>query len=172
MNVREHRRSHLVNAAALVAPVLAFVLVQFGLLGDPALAPAATGTTDQAPGAAPRDASRPQIAALAWMNVWSEPASWPSPMNHPEPEVAATPDAAKPDAPPSATPQAHDEPAPLPVVSTIMGTSRGGLATLNGRVSRVGDRIGAWTVTSIDAQRRTVTLSHADGRTVDIMPAK
>jgi hypothetical protein len=172
MNVREHRRTHLVNAAALVAPVLAFVVVQFGLLGDPALAPAAPGTTDQSPKPAARDATRAQTAALAWMNVWHEPASWPSPMNHPEIEVATTPDTT--DAAPqaSASPQTPDEPAPLPIVSTIMGTSRGGLATLNGRVSRVGDRIGAWTVASINAQQRTVTLSNADGRTVEITPAK
>lgn len=59
------------------------------------------------------------------------------------------------------------DPTPTLTVNSIMAGRGGAMATVNGKLRRVGDEVApGWKVSAIDPVEGTVTVAHADGREV------
>lgn len=59
------------------------------------------------------------------------------------------------------------DPGPAISVNSIMAGRGGAMATVNGKLRRVGDEVApGWKITAIDAGAGTVTVLHADGREI------
>lgn len=59
------------------------------------------------------------------------------------------------------------DPAPAISVNSIMAGRGGAMATVNGKLRRVGDEVApGWKIAAIDAGAGTVTVRHADGREI------
>jgi len=67
----------------------------------------------------------------------------------------------------TSAPAAPVDPGPAISVNSIMAGRGGAMATVNGKLRRVGDEVApGWKITAIDAGAGTVTVRHADGREI------
>ena len=102
-----------------------------------------------------REWTEQQLAATRHIELLRTKDFGPSPLLHqqppPRPNSTRPPD----------TPRIH--PPPDVSVKTILKTSRGNIALINGRLYRVGGKIGdGWIVMVIDADARLVLIKHED----------
>jgi hypothetical protein len=169
-------------AGAAVAPLVMVHLLRTVLAVGPAPAPAAAlqPVVDIPPIADPtavlhRPPTPEQEKALAWLSQRGPIKIGRSPMDHREPPPVVVPPPA-PDPEPTAPPV---QPAPgfdygaaptLTVTAVLTRADGSCLATINGRVYQVGDRVAKWwTITQIDGATWTVSAKCEDGRTVQAM---
>lgn len=150
-------------ALALAAPPAILIALVLSGQSVPAPAPAATLIPEQPaqPTAAPNAARAQQ--AIDWVQNWHAPASIASPMLYHAPAAAPAP-----------APAAVEAPSVLPqfVVKTVMGAGDRVMASINGKVYRVGDQpIPGWTIRAMDAKSKRVDLAGPDGQTISATPA-
>lgn len=149
-------RSGLIGLGSVAAPVAAFLAakVLFGV--GPSASPAQT--QDEPPAAASTSGlvskmTPEQARALAWLKTLRLDPDMPSPLVQPE-RVAA----------PEPAPSAAPDPLGLVRLSTILETSQGVWATINGKTYREGDVAEGYTLRSIDVRGRRVELVGPDGQ--------
>jgi hypothetical protein len=160
-------RSRLVALGALLGPVAALWGMKLVVGGGPAEAPAAIASVSAEPQASalPPARGESQLRAEEYLAGWVMPPGVRSPMNHPPAPVEPVPEAVMP--PPALV--ASKEPAPAFAVNTIFATPAGGMATINGKVRRVGDALAnGWKVESVDVKGRVVHLSGPGGATMEL----
>lgn len=170
-------RAKLPWIAAAAAPVL--IVQAFRFLGTDSLSAARANSVavDSGPFqtvVVPTVATPEQQKALAWIKAHPTMLSLNNPLR--DPGVAAPQDPPKiPDvvqsAPVPLEPPATVDLAPPPLVVTgMMGTGPDALATVNHKVSRVGDSLtNDWTLVAVDSRRRAIIVRHTDGREVEII---
>lgn len=162
------------EAAALLGP-LALVVVMRSDRPEPIAPPPAAVLVSaalMAESGAPAPMSDDQRLALEWLAARDRDAAMVSPMDHPTPRPVRPVAVAEPEAvTPADEPEAGAEVSPLEgfKLTAIVGTSDGGLASINGRVYRIGDELAAgWRISEIDVQAQTVTATNEDGRSATI----
>jgi len=98
-----------------------------------------------------------QRRAMDWLAKWKSPTELASAFNHPlAPKAADTVDQDQPAPPVAASPR---EVVPAFSVSAIMSSNSGGMATVNGKVYRIGDEPApGWRIRAIDHHRKMVEL--------------
>ena len=182
LNLDQRTKTKAAWVATLLAPLLAVQSVRYLVIGDahPFAAGAAMQTTTMTPVAMP-DAPKPPTSAQAkaaqWLNGRTVALNLHSPMDRPDPVATPAPTPiAEPVAPiaPAPAPRLDDTPRHLVLTGILggAGESARSLASINHRIYRVGEEVvTGWRVTSIDSKRRSVTLSHQDGRTLEMEPA-
>ncbi len=156
--MRLSRRSGLVGLGSVAAPVAAFLFVKVVIGVGPSASPAQTpddlpavaGTTGPTAAVTPE-----QKRALAWLATLKLDADMPSPLEQPEAEAV-----------PETVQQPVAAPDPLDGVrlSTILETSQGVWATINGKTYRQGDVAEGYTLRSIDVRGRRIELVGPDGQ--------
>ena len=158
--------SRLLPVVCILAPVCAVVAARVCFTVGPAEAPAAVPagqllpslTTASTPGRTRLTDS--QTAALAYLGSLQRGDELDSPMARPS-APAAGPISKDPGQP--AMPS-YDPTQDL-ALSSVMGTGPRAIASISGRIYRLGEEIIAgWTLTSVDVRNRTATLTNADGR--------
>lgn len=173
MNINPNVQQRLLLLAALAAPVI-IVQVMRGVLGAgamPASSRAAQVSAEPAPPEAapattPADA-KAQAKLAAWLETQSPSperlASLRSPMDYvPAPTTVQPASPATPTAAPTPNGPRH----PM-VLGTILHTSRGAIAAINGQVLRVGEEVEpGWTLIAIDVESRTATVQGPKGQTL------
>ena len=101
-----------------------------------------------------REWSEEQLAATRHVELLRTKRFGPSPLLHQQPPPPPNNNTRPPD-----QPRIH--PPPNVSVKTILKSGRGNIALINGRLYRVGDKIGdGWIVTVIDADARSVLIEH------------
>ncbi|MBL8744830.1 MAG: hypothetical protein JNK58_00585 [Phycisphaerae bacterium] len=166
MKLRTRRRTSAAVVVALLAPILAFAVILFVSQAGPASAPASPAPTVAI--AEPTSTlTKEQARAASWLASWTRPDRIESPMLYP----TRRPQEAAPEAPaeaPAAEPAAS---IPEFVVKTVMGSGDRAMASINGKVYRVGDEpIPGWKIVSMDSKAKRVELSGPGGRTISIAP--
>ncbi len=165
MNAATNKRPHATAALALVTPLALLAALRFLGGTGPASAPAASLAP---PIAVPASTSAPtpkQSIAAAWLAAWTPPDQIESPMLHPRHEEQAA----------APTPTSH-APAPQPTtpqftVKTIMGSGDRVMASINGKVYRVGgEPAPGWKITAIDAATKRVEITGPARQTLSITP--
>lgn len=155
----------------LAGPVLALSALKLVLSATPSIAPAAMTQPEVTPPPAPMPTAAPteaQMNASAFLDTWSAPESVRNPMHVP-PAPEPTPAPEQPAQPAAATPTA--EPQPKFAVGAIAGTPGRAIASINGRVQRVGDVIApGWTIREIDVAKRRVRVEGPGGGVVELAP--
>lgn len=172
-------------AVAMIAPVLAAAALRFLSDAGPATAPAAIvalseSTLDPAansadaaaatgPGREPMNVSvSAAIRARQWLSNWTVPPDLTSPMLHPSPAPEEAPAPAPEIAPAPTPPPAAD---PTFTVTSILGAGQRAMASINGRVCRIGDEPApGWRITAIDPVAKKVEIAAPDGRTIGVRP--
>lgn len=169
----------LLPAIALVAPVLAvqFFRSVLGAGADVAASNAGQAPmTDPAAAAAIETPTAPVTAeqkrAVAWLASLNRQDPARSPMDHPKVASDTPPPAPslEPDAP-TTKPAPADAPHPKSDITlgAIMGSSRGSLASIGGRIFRVGEQLEAgWTIEAIDPKLQIVTLAGPDKAKIEL----
>lgn len=160
-------RSRLVALGALLGPVAALWGMKLLVGAGPAHAPAAMESlaSQQQTPALPAARGEHERHAQAYLANWVMPPGVRSPMNYPPapPEPVHEPVVA------IAAPETPKEPAPAFMVNTIFATPAGGMATINGKVRRVGDALAnGWKVESVDVRTRIVRLAGPGGATMEL----
>lgn len=164
---RKHDR--LLALLELAGPVLALSALKLVLSATPSIAPAAMTQPEVTPPQAPTPTTAPseaQLKASAFLESWSAPKSVRNPMHLPPAPIAQI----APEATPVPTaPDAAPEPQPKFAVGAIAGTPGNAIASINGRVHRVGDIIApGWTIRDIDVAKRLVRVDGPGGQTIDL----
>ena len=112
---------------------------------------------DVAPAAAVRTFTPEEIAARTFAESKRGQPVGEAPLVYPKPAPTEAPSVAA----------AAADPAPAISVNSIMAGRGGAIATVNGKLRRVGDEVApGWKITAIDAGAGTVTVRHADGREI------
>lgn len=168
MSIPHRQKSRLIALAALLGPIGAIWCVKTFVGAGPAHAPAALTPVDQPAAQAPVEPVRiaEQKSADEYLSRWVMPPAVRSPMNHPP-----APDEPPPAAPvEQRAPVAATEPPPVVAVSSIFRTAGGAMASINGKIRRVGDPIAnGWKVKDVNVQTRTVTLEGPAGATLEVV---
>jgi hypothetical protein len=183
MSLSPSVRRRLLPIAGLAAPVLALQVAQSLLAVGPSSAAGSSPRNYVPPSAvpvppaakAPAPLTPDQSRALEWLRAAGKGAAVRSPMEAaaprtPEPVVERTPEPIV-ETPPTV---AVKEPLPVPRVSLTTILNRpddagGAIAAINSKIYRVGDQVApGWTLTAIDRDQWTVTLTCEDGRTITV----
>lgn len=154
-------RERLLLVGAFAAPLaLALALRALGSGPGPAAAFADEelfDMPDPAPAATVRTFTPEELAAAAFAESKRAEPVGEAPLVYPK---AAPVEAASASAAPV-------DPGPAISVNSIMAGRGGAMATVNGKLRRVGDEVApGWKITAIDAGAGTVTVRHADGREI------
>ncbi|MCC7389343.1 MAG: hypothetical protein IT431_11295 [Phycisphaerales bacterium] len=166
MTLQRPDAARLLPVAGILAPVCAVLAARVFFTVGPAEAPGAVPagqalpslTTAAAPGRT--RLTDAQAAALAYLGSLTRGEEIDSPMARPSAPTAG-PITADPDLP--AVPS-YDPTQDL-ALSSVMGTGPRGIASISGRIYRLGEEIIAgWTLTAVDVRNRTATLTNTDGR--------
>ncbi len=176
MNRPNRARRRLLPAAALVAPVAVVMLMRLLGTGYPAHSVAAV--PDPAPAAAPTEPTAPPAPLLASKAEVDRALAWlathrlgiggkkiaRSPMDFEPAAPVAAPQAPAPVAPAPTAARATRPTGPVNL-SSVMAIEGGALATINGRIVRVGDTLEpGWTVLEIDPRGLCVLIQGPDER--------
>lgn len=159
--MRRAGRERLLVVGAFAAPLaLALALRALASAPGPGLAFADEplyDTPQPTPVGAVRTLSPAELAARAFaLSKRGEPIG-DAPMVYPK---AAPTEAA-------GAPAAPIDPGPALSVNSIMAGRGGAMATVNGKLRRVGDEVApGWKITAIDAGSGSVTVRHTDGREI------
>jgi hypothetical protein len=176
MNRPNRVRRKLLPAGALVAPVAVVLILRALGTGYPAKTVAAvtetalppSDTPEAAVPPAPPLASKAEVErALSWLRAREGTAPARSPMDF-EPAVQAAPEAPEPAAPAPSAARPTKPSGPVNL-SSVMATEGGALATINGRIVRVGDSLEpGWRVVEIDARRVSVVIEGPEARRLEL----
>jgi hypothetical protein len=183
MSNSKDTKQRLMLLAALAAPVV-IVQVMRGVLGAGAM-PAASHAAPMSADPAPADAGAPaapvspaeakargRVAAwLAELPDNSERlASLRSPMDQvPAPTVVtpAAPQGPEPAEPAPVVRTSPDGPRGPMVLGTILNTSRGAIAAINGQVLRIGEEVEpGWVLVGVNLEARSATVQGPKGQTI------
>lgn len=151
-----------IEFAALAAPLVLIVLVRIVLSPAPVAASGAALVTQPTPMVlTPRTLTSDQQRARAWIESLDASSTLASPFEL-APKAAAVVSVS--------TPQvSRRDPAAGLRLTSVLGSDRGGFATINGRVYRPGDRVNdSVTLVSIDVRAKRVVLQLEDGRRVEL----
>jgi hypothetical protein len=159
----------LAEGAAVAAPLIVLSVARLLLGSAPESINAQGAVPTPAPLVAPaaKPLSAEQQRAAAWVKGLTTGAPLRSPMDHPTPYTRAQPE-------PEPAPRPAPDPVPIPVIAAadplsgltltgVLGNDTGGLAAVNGRIYKVGDRIRGMAVTAIDIKNNVVELTTSDG---------
>ncbi len=165
-------RRKLLPLGVLLAPALAVQLFRLASGAQPATGHAALSPIENPeaiaiPPVPPMKAD--QTRALAWLRSRSRDRIERSPMDHPPAE------ALPPAPPPPLTEPDPEQPRPLstmktrPELRSIMAAPRETIATINGRIMRVGDEVEpGWRIVAIDVSTMTVMIEGPEKQAVEL----
>ena len=158
------------EAAAVAGPLIVLSVARLFLGSAPVVSSADPGASAPAPvvETAARPFTAEQERAAAWLKGLIAASPTASPMDHPVVLARVQKDQ---DPTPQPQPQADPGPAIAPAgdplaglrLTAVLGNSTGGLAAINGRIYKVGDRIRGLSVTAIDIKNNAVEFETADG---------
>lgn len=149
---------------AALAPILVALAARWATGGAPAAVHADVAPLDAAP--TPVRLSERQLRAQAFALQSLDRALGPSPLR-----PLGTAEASPSHSDENDTPTPALKPAPTPkfIVSSVVLGSRQALATINGKLRRIGDEIEpGWTLEAIDKARDEIVIASDDGRRVVI----
>ncbi len=152
---------------ALIAPPALFLVLRLLGSAGPATAPAGVAPQQQE---APLSAAAPQTTnqqrrAMDWLASRPATSDAESPMLHAKHQAEAPPPAPVAETP---APQADDPPF---AVKSVMGAGDRVMASINGKVYRVGDEPApGWKITAMDAKTKRVDLTGPGGKTISVSP--
>lgn len=182
LHIDQRTKTKAAFVAAAFAPLIAIQAVRYLVIGDsaPASAGAAVYPAMLPPAAtpdAPKSLTPAQIKAAQWLTSRPVALNLRSPMDKPDP-VAAAPEpvvAAAAIAPTVPVPEAQTDDTPHHLTLTGVlgggGESSRSLVSISHRIYRVGEEVApGWRIGSIDARKRSVTLTHRDGRSLELTP--
>lgn len=161
------RDPHAAFAAALLSPLLVFAALRFLADAGPSTAPAAPATIATSSEAGMEEPPpTPEVTrATAFLEAWNAGEPIPSPMRHPE--RADDPKTTEAD-PPSLPAEIA---IPEFAVKSVMGSGERVMASINGKVYRMGDQPApGWRITSMDAKSKRIEITGPDGRTIIVTP--
>jgi len=156
----------LLSLAAILAPLGAVIVARALVGGGPAQAPAAElelptlptvglVSAPATPSLTPEQVAAAEYLSSAQLSGHGSPMAKPvAPKIEPVVEVRVTP------------PTPKVDPTDDLGLSSVMGKGQRAVALISGRIYRIGDEVReGWTLTAVDVQSRTATLTHGDGRT-------
>lgn len=163
--------SKIMPLAGILTPIAAVAVARMVLGGGPAEAPAAgiDDTVDpvvSGVGMVTKPLTETQNSALTYLRTHSEPRPLRSPMAKPSAPLIVE------DTPEHLEPR-PDDPSEHLVLTSIVGKGKRALASLSGKVYRVGDEVGpSWHITDINTAKREIIITSDDGETrvMKIMP--
>lgn len=167
MSIHEAEPGRLIPLAGILTPIGAVVLVRLIFAAGPAEAPAAPATfpiipAAEAAPATPTDPPTPaQITAIDYLRGLTDGGAIHSPMARP----SAPAEEPVTHAPPPPPPPNYDPSQDLSL-SSVVGSAERGIASINGRIYRIGQEVvEGWVLTAVDARSRTAALTGPGGRT-------
>lgn len=163
------RRTLLVLGASAAGPILAMVVIRFGLgVSGPASASAMplAHAGETLPSFEPEPLTDQQLLTRSFIDDYDLPAQAPTPFL--EPSVRVMQD----DQSMPIEPEPIDTTVPPPHVqlSSIFGSSARPIAVIDSRMLRIGDELPeGWIIQAIDTEALTVTLTHPHAKTPHVL---